>query len=144
MKRIVIMLASIMALATVVKADDRPVTYDQLPQPAKTFISTYYPAEKVSFATKDDDLIRPDYHVVLANGVKVQFENDGRLEKIEVRNGVVPEGIVPVQIMESVKAHYPDAGVTEYEIGRKTYEIRLSNRLELKYNRNFHVIEIDD
>ena len=48
------------------------------------------------------------------------------------------------EIMESVKAHYPDAAITEYEIGRKTYEIRLSNRLELKYNRNFHVIEIDD
>ena len=43
-----------------------------------------------------------------------------------------------------VKATYPDAVITEYEIGRRHYEIKLSNRLELKFNRNFALVEIDD
>lgn len=144
MKKIMMISALVLASISIVKADDRPVTFTQLPQAAQNFINTNYPDEKVSFATVDDDIILPDYYVVLANGVKVQFENDGRLERIECRTGNIPAGVVPVQILEAVKRYYPDAKVIEYEVGRRTYEVKLSNRLELKFNRNFNIIELDD
>lgn len=144
MKKILISLALIIASLSVVRADDRPVTFNQLPQAAQNFINTNYPNEKVSFATVDDDLLRPDYSVVLANGVKLQFEHNGTLDKIETRNGEIPAGIIPVQIIETVKSHYPDAEIIEYEIGRKTYEVKLSNRMELKFSSSFAIIEIDD
>jgi hypothetical protein len=86
----------------------------------------------------------PDYHVVMANGVMIQFEHNGKLEKIETRKGEIPAGIVPVQIVELVKAYYPDATILQYEVGRKTYEVKLSNRMELKFNSRFNVIEVDD
>lgn len=143
MKKIIIFMAVMMA-ASIARADDKPVTFNQLPQAAQTFINTHYPGEKVSFVTVDDDFIRPEYQVVMANGVMMEFENGGRLEKIETRNGNIPPGIIPVQIMEVVKGHYPDAEVVEYEVGRKTYEVRLSNRMELKFNSSFNIIEVDD
>ena len=43
-----------------------------------------------------------------------------------------------------VKTYYPDARITEYEIERRHYDVKLSNRLELKFNRNFTLIGIDD
>ena len=144
MKKTIITLALIVVSLSVVKADDRPVTFNQLPAAAQNFIKSTYPNEKVSFATVDDDIIMPDYQVVLANGVKVQFEHNGKLEKIESRNGGIPAGIIPVQIIEAVKSYYPDAEILGYEIGRRTYEVKLSNRMELKFNRNFVVIELDD
>lgn len=143
MKKIFAILALSMAVLTVAKAGDRPVTFNQLPAPAQTFINTNYPDDKISFATVDDDLIRPDYSVVLVSGVRIQFNNDGSLEKIESKAGV-PEGLIPVQIRDYVKLHYPDAFFYEYEIGRRSYEVKLSNRLELKFNRNFYLVEIDD
>lgn len=143
MKKIFAITAVILAALQISRADDRPVTFAQLPETAQAFINTNYPSEKISYATVDDDLIRPDYNVMLANGIKLQFENSGALEKIEARSGV-PEGLIPVQIRDYVRMHYPDAVFVEYEIGRKTYEIKLSNRLELKFNRNFNLIEIDD
>lgn len=143
MKKIFAIAAIALATIQIIKADDRPVTFNQLPAAAQAFINTNYPGEKISYATVDDDFVRPDYNVMLANGVKIQFENSGALEKIESRAGV-PEGLIPVQIKEYVKMHYPDAVVVEYEIGRKSYEVKLSNRLEVKFNRNFNVIEIDD
>ncbi|MBP3563726.1 MAG: PepSY-like domain-containing protein [Bacteroidales bacterium] len=143
MKKIFAILALSMAVLTVAKAGDRPVTFNQLPAPAQTFINTNYPDDKISFATVDDDLIRPDYSVVLVSGVRIQFNNDGSLEKIESKAGV-PEGLIPVQIRDYVKLHYPDAVFYEYEIGRRSYEVKLSNRLELKFNRNFYLVEIDD
>lgn len=143
MKNFFVLLAVSLASLSIMKADDRPVTFAQLPAPAQAFINTNYPDDKVSYATVDDDFIRPDYSVVLVSGVRLQFDNDGSLEKIEARAGV-PEGLVPVQIKDYVKATYPDAVITEYEIGRRHYEIKLSNRLELKFNRNFALVEIDD
>lgn len=143
MKRILTIIAVALTSVHMSKADDRPVTFSQLPAAAQTFINTNYSGEKISYATVDDDFIRPDYNVMLANGVKIQFENSGALEKIESRAGI-PEELIPVQIRDYVKLHYPDVIFVEYEIGKRTYEVKLSNRLEIKFNRNFNVIEIDD
>jgi hypothetical protein len=144
MKRTLITLALVLATFAIVKADDRPVTFNQLPQAAQTFINTNYPDEKVAFATVDDDFIRPDYHVALVSGVMLQFEHSGSLEKIETRNGNIPAGIIPFQIIDVVKQYYPEAQITEYEIGKRSYEVKLSNRMEMKFNTKFQVIELDD
>ena len=111
---------------------------------AQTFIKTHFPADKLSYATKDDDIIRPDYNVVLVSGVRITFDNSGALEKIETGNNPMPEALVPVQIRDYVKTYYPDARITEYEIERRHYDVKLSNRLELKFNRNFTLVGIDD
>ena len=87
--------------------------------------------------------MRPDYTVRLSNGVEIQFEHDGSLEKISARAGV-PAGVVPVQITDYVKAYYPDALVIEYEVGRREYEVKLSNGLELQFNASFRLKDIDD
>ncbi len=143
MKRIITFIAVAIASVSIMKADDRPVTFAQLPSAAQSFINANFPEEKVSYSTKDDDFIRPDYKVVFVSGTRLQFDYAGALEKVSARTGV-PEKLVPVQILEYVKVHFPDAFVVEYEIDRKSYEVKLSNRLELKFNKNFNIIEIDD
>ena len=144
MKRIFAILAVIAAFMSTVKADDRPVTYQQLPASAQAFIAENYPVDKVSYATKDDDLILPDYTVVLVSGVKITFNNDGSLEKIESKVDGVPAGVIPVQIREYVRQNYHDVAYLEYEIGRRTYEVKLSNGMELTFNSRFALIGIDD
>lgn len=143
MKKIFIAIAITLAAVVTVKAGDRPVTFAQLPVPAQTFVNSTFPDAKVSYATVDDDIVRPDYTVVLSDGTKIQFSHSGAFEKIETRVGV-PAGIVPVQITEFLKLHYPDAVVLEYEVGRRSYEVKLSNRMDLKFNRNWNLVEIDD
>lgn len=134
----------LLSVAVFAKADDRPVTFDRLPVSAQTFVKKYFPTEKVTFATIDDDLIRPDYEVALSDGTKMDFDHSGQLLNIESRKNPLPEGIVPVQICNYVKDNYPETSIIEYEVKRKAYEIKLSNRLELKFNSNFQLIEIDD
>ena len=79
MKRMFITIAIVLASVTFAKADDRPVTFEQLPKAAQTFINTNFPKDKVSFATVDDDIIAPDYEVALVSGVMMQFRHDGSL-----------------------------------------------------------------
>lgn len=144
MKQIITALAVLVLSLSCAMADDKPVSFNLLPQAAQTFVNANYPGEKISYITVDDDLIRPDYKVVLVNGVEIQFNNDGSLEKIEARKTGVPENLIPAQIMSYVKNHYPDVFVTEYEIGTRHYEVKLSNRLELTFNKHFKVVELDD
>lgn len=144
MKRFFAVFALSVAFATLCLAGDKPVTFNQLPAAAQTFINTNFPADKLSYATVDDDFIRPDYNVVLVSGVRLEFANDGSMKKIEAKKTGVSAELIPVQIRDYVKLHYPDAAFVEYEIGRKTYEVQLSNRLDLKFNRHFALVEIDD
>ena len=139
-----ITIAIVLASVTIAKADDKPVTFEQLPKAAQTFINTNFPKDKVSFATVDDDIIAPDYEVALVSGVMMQFRNDGSLESIKSRTGNIPAGIIPQQIINGVKGYYPDAMILEYDIDRLSYEVKLSNRMEIKFDRKFNIIEIDD
>ena len=134
---------SVVLISMACVAEDRPLVYEQLPAPAKEFINANYPGEKVSYVVVDDDVIKPDYTVRLANGVEIQFENSGALEKISARTGV-PAAVVPVQIADYVKANFPDAVVVEYEIGRRDFSVDLSNGLELRFNGKFKLVELDD
>lgn len=138
------MIVSIAAFVSVAGAEDKPVTFNQLPEGARTFLDTNYQKVKLVLATKDDDFIRPEFNVVLENGVAIQFDNDGRLEKIASRSGDIPAAVIPKQITDIVKSHYPDAYIVEYEVDRKTYEVKLSNRIEITFDSSFRMIEIDD
>lgn len=144
MKKLILIIVSLAAFMSVVRAEDKPVTFNQLPESARSFIDSNYQSVKLVLATKDDDFIRPEFHVVLENGVALQFDNDGRLEKIASRSGDIPAAVIPKQITDIVKSHYPDAYIVEYEVDRKTYEVKLSNRIEITFDSSFRLVEIDD
>lgn len=134
---------SLAAFAAALSADDRPMAFEKLPVAAKEYIQTNFPDEKTTMVTKDDDLIFADYTVMLSNGIKLEFEHSGALTQISSPNGI-PAELVPVSIRNYVQTHYPDAGYLEFEIGKRTYEVKLTNRMELKFNNSFHIIEVDD
>lgn len=143
MKKIMTITAAVFFFAAIASADDRHVDVNRLPETIKTFLNTNYPSVQILYSTKDDDLIRPEYNVALENGVKLEFHNDGTLKQIEAKDGV-PSSLIPAQIVQFVNGRYPDAHVTAYEVDRRHYEIKLSNRLELKFSKNYNLIEIDD
>ena len=142
MKKIILTLIGLAAFAAALSAGDKPIAFDKLPSAAKAFIETNFSGEKASLVLKDDDLIRPDYTVVLMNGIKIEFDHSGALTQISSPDGI-PAEQVPVSIRNYVQSHYPNAGYLEFEIGKHTYEVTLTNRMELKFNKNFHVIEVD-
>ena len=124
--------AAVFFFAAIASADDRHVDVNRLPETIKTFLNTNYPSVQILYSTKDDDLIRPEYNVALENGVRLEFHNDGTLKQIESKDGV-PSSLIPAQIVQFVKGRYPDAHVTCYEVDRRHYEIKLSNRMVLLF-----------
>lgn len=144
MKRFLVVLISLMAIGCISKADDRPVKFERIPAAAQKFVKTNFAGNKVVFVTKDDDLVAPDYEVILDNGTLLQFSSLGALEKIEAFKTGVPQSLIPEKIREYVAATYPDTIYREYEIDRGKHEVKLSNGLELTFNSVFTLIEIDD
>ena len=143
MKNLIAILVGFAAFAVTLSADDRPISFNKLPSPAKVYIQTNFPGEKTSFVAKDDDLAFAEYTVIMMNGTKLEFSHSGALSKISSSDGI-PAELIPESIREYVQKHYPGAGFVEFDIDRRTYEVKLTNRMELKFNKNFHIIEVDD
>lgn len=144
MKKIIATFVFVIGALTIIHADDKAVTFDKLPKKAQEFIKQYYPNEKMIFASVDDDIIAPEYKVGLDGGVTIGFENNGKFDNIKSKNGNIPAGIIPAKIVETAKAQYPDAIIIEYDADKRSYEIKLSNRMELTFDSNFNLVEIDD
>ena len=122
---------------------DKPVTFSQLPTLTQQFIKKNFPHHKIALAKKESELMHHSYDVIFTTGDEMEFRQNGEWKKIKCRSSAVPAGIVPAPIVNYVRKNYQGAQIME--IGRKNnyYEVNLSNRLEIKFNKKFQVIEID-
>ena len=133
-----------MSLGVACASSDRPITVENLPQKAQQFIKRYFSSVGVTFAKEDRDLLSKEYEVLFDDGSKVEFTADGKWKSVERKGVEVPADIVPQQIKDYIAKSYPDAQIRKIERDRNEYEVSLSNRLELKFNKDFKLIEIDD
>lgn len=148
MKKIVLIffaLMSLVILPTTIKADDKPITFDQLPKAAQQFVKQHFSAQ-VSLVTVDNDLIGKTYEVLLADGTRVEFDKKGVWKDVEVEHtSVVPNKIVPKAIANHVAKNFPGTTIKQIEKrDRGGYQIELSNGVELKFNSKLAFVGIDD
>lgn len=125
-------------------ADDRAVSVKKLPATAQSFLNTYYKDNDIIVATQDWGLFSSEYSVVLADGTKVEFGNNGEWESVHSRNTNIPSGIIPSQIINYVDRHFPAMTISKIERDRRGYEVQFRNGLELKFDLDFNCVEIDD
>ena len=145
MKKILVLFVCLFSLQTVVRADnDRPITVAQLPAAAQQFIKKYFADVNVAFAKEEKDFFKTSYEVLFANGNKAEFNSSGEWSELYCKYTVVPAELVPAQIADYVKQYYAGANVLKIERGYADYEVKLSNRLELTFNKQFQLIDIDD
>ena len=74
-----------------------------------------------------------------------EFDRDGKWDKIECKYTEVPVSAIPEFIKKYISENYPDVKVwkIEYERKRGKYEVKLSNRWELKFDKNGTLLDID-
>ena len=139
--KFVILLAVMLTLSFNVKADhDQVITFEQLPAVAQQLHKQYF-ADKVPLVvTMDWD----DYTIHYQSGEKVEFDKQGQWKDLNCRTSAVPLALIPEQIKTHVKATFPGTTILQLERGRRGYEVKLNNGLEIEYNSMFQVIDIDD
>ena len=148
MKRIIrIMMIAICCMFSynmVANADnDKPISVNALPAKAQTLLNNHFNGQNVMLATIESGVISRSYDVVLKNGTKLEFDKKGNLTEIDCKQETVPAQLIPQAIKQYVKDNYAGQSVKKFEIKRNEYEIELSNGLDLTFNKNFQLIDID-
>ena len=138
MKKLFVLLLGLITL-NVFASNDRPITFQQLPQKAQQFITTNFKGVEVLSATVDDD-----YEVYLANGTKVEFTLQGEWKEVKCVAGAVPAAIIPAAISKYVKTHFPNTTIVKIDKKYNGYEVELNNDRELKFDKNGNFLAVDD
>ena len=124
---------------------DKPVTPEQLPAPIKTFLQQNFPGQTISFAKKDLEGFGYQYDVVLADGTQIDFDTDDVWDKVACTlANPVPTALIPAPIVAHIQANFPDAMITKIHKEHYGYEVELANGLELKFNKQGVLTEMDD
>lgn len=143
MKKLVLLLVSVFTLQFASAGNDKPITVEQLPAVAQQFVKKHFASEKVAFAKEDSELFDTSYEVMFANGDKVEFNKKGEWTDIKCKHSQVPAAVVPQAIQKFVTDRYPDAKIISLEKDRYSYEVKLNNRWEIKFDTKFNIIDMD-
>ena len=146
MKKILVSAALLFAGITASFAGDRerPITLDKLPAAAQEFLAANFKDLTLAYAVEDPKFIGSEYEVIYTDRTEVDFESNGEWSSVERKYAAVPAAIVPVQIADYVKKSFAGESIRKIDRDKYTWEVELSNGLEIKFDRNFQVIDIDD
>ena len=136
--------AALMTSSAAFAGMDRPIEVTQLPADAQRTVKTDFSGRRVAMAKIDDGLFYNGYNVVFTNGDKVEFDSHGQWKDISCKYSSVPASVIPKPIRNYLKSNYPKMKVLEIERNKKNYEVKLSNGLEITFNRDYKVTDIDD
>ena len=146
MKKILLTLVAIFSVGVfaALADNDKVINKNQLPAQAQSFLKAHFDGVELTYAKLERDVFERSYEVMLANGSKIEFSSKGNWEEIDCRYGEVPAAIVPEPIKEFVAKNYAGEKIVAIERHRNEIEVRLSNRLELTFDKNLNIIDIDD
>ena len=142
--RIFVALAAMLASSTLVSCKDIIISPDKLPAAAQSFIKEYFPETAISYAKKDAELSKTTYEVTLQDGTEIDFNSKGEWDKVDCKRAAVPAALVPAFIAEYVQTSFPGQIIVKIDKERYGYEIELGNDLELKFDKNGNLLNIDD
>ena len=124
---------------------DRLRATDELPAAVQAFLAESFPGVDVSFAKAETEWFSTEYKVVMVDGMVVEFDGKGNRTDISSKNGTeVPARLIPPQIASYVAKHFPEARVLKLERDRRDYEGELDNGVEMKFDLDFRLIDLDD
>ena len=144
MKKLLFLLVCLFTMQTVVRADDdKPIEVSQMPQIAQTFIKQHFADRKIALSKMESVFFQKSYEVIFTDGDKVDFDKKGNWTEVNCKHSSVPVAVIPAPILTYVKKTYADTKVLKIERDDKDYEVALSNRMELKFDTQFKLIDIE-
>lgn len=146
MRKIITFLICILSTQLVVKADDdRPIEFKQLPAISQQLINRQFANQPIALVKMERDFLDKSYDVIFTNGDKIKFNKKGDWTEIDCQYTQVPIALIPKQIQSYLSKNYAGQKVIKLEREmKKQYEIELNNGLDIKFNWNYRVIDIDD
>lgn len=145
MKKTTILILSLLTLCTTPACSDRerPISADRLPAPARQLVGQHFSERKIALVKKENEFLSKSYEVIFADGDHIDFDRRGNWQEIDCKFTCVPAAATPLPILEYVETHYPEERIVKIERDRREYEVKLTNRMELSFDRRFNLTDID-
>lgn len=147
MKKLFFAAAMLLATVTSANADDRerPITVDKLPAAAQQFLAENFKDLTIAFVVEDPKFVGSEYEVTYTDRTEIDFDTQGQWSCIERKYSALPASLIPQPIADAVaKSNFPGQYVRKIERNAYTWEVELSNGLEIKFDKQFNIIGYDD
>ena len=122
--------------------EEQSMEISQLPANAQTMLKQHFPSAKSIKRNHSGN--QTEYTVKLEGGGRVELDAEGNWTEINCQRKAVPSPLIPKTITEIVAKRWPQAYIVQIERDRRGYEIELSNGLEVDFNNQFGIKDIDD
>ena len=145
MKKIFLSLVvAMLAVMPMLADNDKMITREELPRKAQMFLTKHFDGVEVLYAKAERDMgVITSYDVVLDGNVKVEFNRSGEWTSVDCEHSQVPNSVLPQGVLDYVSNKFAKAYVMEIERGRMGYEVKLSNDLDLDFDKNCKFLRVD-
>lgn len=141
MKKIALaLIALLMAVLPVAARDKVYRDSSVLPAAARATLTKAFPKAKVNRVKVDKGVFgKCDYEVVLSNGAEIEFNSKGEWKEVDCGHQAVMK-----QIRQYISSNYKGAKIVQIEKNDNSYDIELSNGVDLEFDRSGRFLRIDD
>ena len=144
MKRVTLVVTLLCALTLSACAQGKqPIAFENLPNGVQQEVLKCFTQDQVQFITIEKEFSHNEYEFVLTNGVQLEFDENAKLLKAESKLGL-PEKLINPQIVAYIKAHFPQAIITEYSYDKWEQDVELNNEIDLVFDSKNNFKHIDD
>jgi len=128
-------------------ADNDRITRDvsELPVASQQFISTHFGQTDISHIKIEKNLLWvKNYDVILTDGTNIEFDRSGKWTDIDRHNLSIPSAIIPTEVSSYVETNFAGKQIISIEREARELSVKLNNGIELTFNTNGKLIEIDN
>ena len=144
MKRMMFLICMFLMMGTTysMAGDGYVVGVQQLPAPAQEVMTKCFADKTLLTILKE----RNEYEVIFNTGEKIEFNKKGEWTEISCHTTQVPDILIPNPIKMRIMADFSNTRIVKIDRSRngKKYEVKLSNGLEVEFDKNFNVKKVDD
>ena len=110
------------------------IEYNQLPAPARLFLTTHFSGQTASRVEKEKD----GYEVKFANKIEVDFDLAGNWREVDVNKNQMPQTIMallPQKILDYISLNHSSKKVESVENKVSTYRVELNGDVNLVFDK---------
>ena len=142
MKKLLTYLMTIIVVTTLLSTGcekETTINEHQLPEQAKLYLITHFSSQRISKTIRDKEGNTTTFEVLLANGINIDFDKNGKCISMDGHGQKLPDNILIY-----VQTHYSDHFITDWGFESFGQKVELSNEIELGFDLNGNFLRILD
>ena len=143
-KLFLLLIVSIVGMMPILADNDKIITREELPEKAQVFLTQHFEGIEILYAKAEREMgVIMSYDVLLDGEVKVEFNRSGEWTSVDCERNRVPNGVLPQGVLDYVTKKFAKSYVVEIERGMMGYDVKLSNDLDLEFDKNGKFLRVD-